>query len=167
MVHRFSAVMDNLAKTLTFVVFVVILIPFISIFNLYRKEQNPWILVAPAVIVIVLVIAALYRTKEYSLDGEGLHIHRPIGDAVFPLHRFRSVASVTSKELGFGIRTFGSGGFFGYFGKFYYKKIGAVTLYVTDREKMLLIVLDDDRKIIISPEDPAAFMAAFHELMKR
>jgi hypothetical protein len=167
MAQRFSATMDGQAKTITFVVLVIVLIPIISIISLYGKEHDPWLLLGPVVVVIALIVAALYRPKAYKLGLEGLDILRPIGELNFPLHRFRSVSSITSKELGFGIRTFGSGGFLGYFGKFYYKNYGHINLYVCDREKMLLIILDDERKIIVSPDDPEAFMSAFHELMKR
>lgn len=165
--RRFTATMDHLAKIITYVVMIIILFPITKVIVLYTKEHDLKLLLVPLFVFVVLGVAALFRTKEYGLDAEGLHIYRPSGEVKFPLHRFRSIASVTSKELGFGVRTFGSGGFFGYFGKFYYKKIGAATLYVTDREKMLLITLDDDRKIIISPDDTAGFMAAFQELTKR
>lgn len=167
MANRFTATMDGQAKTISFVVLVIVLIPIISIISLYNKHHDPWLLLGPVVVVIALVIAALYRPKSYSLDVEGLHIHRPIGDVHVPLAQFRSVTSITSKELGVGIRTFGSGGFLGYFGKFYYRKQGHVILYVTDKEKMLLIILEDERKIIISPDQPAAFMSTFQDLIKR
>ena len=165
--RRFTATMDNLAKIITYVVLIIILFPITKVILIYTKDHDAKLLLTPLFVIFTLVVAALLHVKEYGLDAEGLHIFRPAGELKYPLHRFRSVASVTSKELGFGIRTFGSGGFLGYFGKFYYKKIGPATLYVTDREKMLLITLDDDRKIIISPDDTAAFMAAFQELTKR
>jgi hypothetical protein len=164
--RRFSATMDGLAKSLSFVVLIVILIPMLTIVSVYSKHHDWRMLIAPAVVFLALGITAFYRTKGYGLDAEGLHIYRPIGEVKYALHNIRSVASVTARDLGFGIRTFGSGGFLGYFGKFYYRNYGHVTLYVTDREKMLLITLADDKKIIISPDDTAAFMAAFHELMK-
>ncbi len=165
--QRFSASLDGLSKTLSFVVFAVIIIPIVSILSLYSKSHNLAVLIAPALILVVLLIAMMYRVKAYELDATSLNILRPASTAKFPLHRIRSIRSVTTKELGFGIRTFGSGGFFGYFGKFYYRNIGHVTLYVTDRSKMLLIVLDDDKKIIISPDDTAGFMQAFQERMKK
>jgi hypothetical protein len=165
--HRFTATMDRQAKMISYLVLIVVLIPITTIVSLYFREHDLKLLIAPVVVILALGIAALYRVKGYELSSEGLHIVRPIGETKYPLHRIRSLTSVTSKDMGFGIRTFGSGGFLGYFGKFYYRKIGAATLYVTDVQKMLLITLDDDKKIVISPDDTAAFMAAFQELMKR
>jgi hypothetical protein len=165
--HRFPATMDSLAKSLSFVVVIIVLIPILTIVSVYSKHHDWRMLIAPVIVLLALGITALYRVKSYSLGADGLHINRPVGAVKYPLHQIRSIASVTSKDLGMGIRTFGSGGFLGYFGKFYYRNYGNMTLYVTDREKMLLITLDDDRKVIISPDDTAAFMAAFQELMKR
>lgn len=165
--QHFSASLDGLSKTLSFVVFVILIIPIISIISLYGKSHDAALFIAPAAVVVALFIAFLYRVKGYGLDGDSLSILRPVSTLKYPLHRIRSIRAVTTKDLGFGIRAFGSGGFFGYFGKFYYRNTGAVTLYVTDRSKMLLLTLDDDKKIIISPDDTAAFMAAFQERMKK
>jgi hypothetical protein len=165
--QHFSATLDGLAKTLSFVVFAVLLIPVLSIISLYNRSHDPALFIAPAAVLIVLFVALIYRVKGYELDAESLNILRPVSTLKIPLHRIRSIRAVGSKELGFGIRTFGSGGFFGYFGKFYYRHTGHVTLYVTDRSKMLLLTLDDDKKILISPDNTAAFMAAFQERMKK
>ena len=162
--RRFSASMDDLAKTITFVVCIVLVVPFFVIFNQYRQSHQALMWLGPVVVVLALVTAALFRPKEYTLDSEGLNIVRPIKPIMIPLHSINSVMPVTSKELGFGIRTFGSGGFFGYFGKFYYRNHGTITLYATDRSKMLLITLTNDRKIIISPDDPSGFLTAFNDL---
>ncbi|MBS1616665.1 MAG: PH domain-containing protein [Bacteroidetes bacterium] len=164
---HFSATLDGLAKTLSFIVFAILIIPFVSILSLYGKSHNPALFIGPAVVLLAMFITMLYRVKGYELDTESLNILRAASVVKYPLHRIRAIRTVTTKELGFGIRTFGSGGFFGYLGKFYYRNIGHVTLYVTDRSKMLLITLDNDKKFLISPDDTAAFMAAFQERMKR
>ena len=164
--RRFTATIDSLSKTLTFVVFVVLVIPFITITSQYIRTHDTLLLLGPSVVIVVLFITLLYRPKEYLLDLEGLHIIRPVKQVNIPLHKIRSIMPVTTKELGFGLRAFGSGGFLGYFGIFFYRNYGWVTLYATDRSKLLLITLDNDRRIIISPDDTAGFMAAFNE-MKR
>lgn len=165
--RRFSATLDSQARQISFVVVLIVVIPIFVIVSQYLKLHDRWLLLGPALVTAGLGVTALFYVKEYHLDGEALHIIRPVGAKSYPLHRFRSIVPVTTKELGFGIRTFGSGGFLGYFGMFYYRKHGHMTLYVTDRTKMLLITLEDERKIIISPDDPAAFIAAFSELTKR
>ena len=56
-------------------------------------------------------------------------------------------------ELIPGIRTFGSGGLFGYFGQFNYKGIGNVTLFATQKRNRVFIKTKQGRKIIITPDD--------------
>jgi hypothetical protein len=164
---RFDATLDSLSRTLTFVLCVVMVIPFIAIARQAATSGDMRLLIAPVVVVIILGIVLLYRVKGYGLDAGSLTIFRPLKPPVIPLSSIRSIESVTQKDLGAGVRTFGNGGFMGYTGRFYYRNIGHANLYVTDRSKLLLITLNDDRKIIISPEDPPAFMKAFLEIRKQ
>lgn len=163
---RFDATLDSLSRTITFVLCMVMVIPFIAIVRLAFTTGDMRMLIAPGVILIVLGLLVLYRVKGYQLDHESLTVLRAVRPPVIPLNTIRSVEAVTAKELGAGVRTFGNGGFMGYTGRFYYKNIGHANLYVTDRSKQLLLTLVDDRKIIISPDDPPAFMKAFMELRK-
>lgn len=165
MSHRFVAKMDNLSRMVTVAVLVVLIIPFITIGQQVAQSHSLLLLIVPIIIVIALGVTALLHPTAYSLDTEGLQVHRPLGSVTIPLSNIRSLEPVTMADLGFGLRTFGSGGFFGYFGKFWYKKIGHVTFYVTDRDKLILLKLADDRKIVISPDDREGFLAAFREMM--
>ena len=56
------------------------------------------------------------------------------------------------------MRTFGVGGFLGYFGHFRYS-IGPVTMYVTDMDRRILLTLDTGKMLLISPSETDAFMA--------
>ena len=159
--------MDGLARTLTFVVCLVLVIPFFVIVSQYARFHDPKLFIGPAIVLVAIAVAALFRPKGFGLDAAGLHIFRPVRSLVFPLQDIRSVMPLTAKELGFGFRTFGSGGFLGYFGRFYYRAYGRVHVFATDRSKIILITLADDRKIIITPDDTQAFMAAFQDLMKK
>lgn len=163
---RFDATLDSLSRTITFVLCIVMVIPFIAIARQAFTTGDLRMLIAPAIITIVLFLLVLYRVKGYQLDHESLTVLRAFKPPVIPLNTIRSIEAVTAKELGAGVRTFGNGGFMGYTGRFYYKNIGHANLYVTDRSKQLMLTLNDDRKIIISPDDPPAFMKAFLELRK-
>lgn len=165
--QRFTATMDSVAKTISYAVIVVILIPFYTIGNMYVHTHQKELFIVPIAVVLVLLLAYLYRPQAYALDEANLHIIRTIKPIAIPLKEIRGIAPITSKEMGFGIRAFGSGGFFGYFGKYIFKKQGYAWMYVTDRSKMMLITLANEQQIIISPDDTEAFMKAFHEIMRR
>lgn len=165
--RRFTATIDSLSRTLTFVVIVVLIIPFITIGSQYMKLGDPLLLIGPVITIVALTAVFLYRIKGYGLDAAGLHIDRLVKPVTIPFQSIEGIMPITAKELGLGIRAFGSGGFFGYLGKFYYRTHGWITLYVTDRSKMLLITLAGDRKVIISPDDTAGFIAAFNDLKRK
>ena len=164
--RRFTATLDGLAKTLTFVVAMTLVIPFFTIATQYSRTSDAKLLIAPVIIIAAMITSLLYRPREYTLDAAGIHVIRTASSVTIPLQRIRSLMPVTVKELGFGLRTFGVGGFMGYFGKYWYRSFGHITLYVTDRSKMLMITLDNEQKILISPDDTPGFMAAFHELKR-
>ena len=163
---RFEATLDSLSRTLTFVICLVMVIPFIAISQKAVASGDMRLFIGPAVLILIMGVVVLFRVKGYELNHESLTILRPAKPRIIPLTTIRSVESVSSKDLGAGVRTFGNGGFLGYTGRYYYKNIGHANLYVTDRSKLLLLTLTDDRKIIISPDDGPAFMKAFMELRK-
>ena len=108
--------------------------------------------------VAVGVLGYGFAPKGYRLSPDGaLEIRR----RWFGSRGFRiSSASTTSAIFGLGgIRLFGSGGAFGWYGLFWRKGTGRYHAYVTDRSH--LISCDGpDGLIVVSPQDPEAFLAA-------
>ena len=73
-------------------------------------------------------------------------------------------AQIVDKEtMKWTVRTFGVGGLFGYFGKFANRALGSMTLYATRRNNYVLIITTDERKIIITPDEPISFVAQFNK----
>lgn len=165
--QHFQARLDNLTKTISFVLPVALIIPFSSIFFQYQKLHDPLLLIGPLATILILSIAALFRPTGYELDDSLLIVKRATGSVKIATDDIRSIELQTKKELGAGIRVLGSAGFLGYFGKFYYRDHGWISVYATDSSKTLLIVLKDGRKIIISPDDTDAFMSSFRSLKRK
>lgn len=162
--RHFSVKLDGLSKALTLIVLLVLIIPFVSIASMMAKSGDILLLIGPALVLIGIVMTVSFRPTGYVLDRETLRLQRPAGDIRIPLREIVSIEPITIKDLGFGVRTFASGGFLGYFGKFWYRKLGHVTLYATDRSKLILLKLASDKKYIISPDDGPAFIAAIREV---
>ena len=57
-------------------------------------------------------------------------------------------------------RTFGVGGLYGYYGKFYNRTFGSMTWYATRRDKLVLVKFQNKKKIILTPDEPVALIAA-------
>jgi len=164
---RFSATLDKNAKGITVLTCVVLVIPFFMFIEFFSATSNWTIFIAPVVTVIALVCCFLWRPKEYTLENGELHIRRIASDLIFPVSDIERIEPVDVTEHGSGIRTLGSGGFFGYFGRFWYKKLGSVSMYATDKNKLLVITFSPasgKKPVIISPDDTALFVKTFKNI---
>lgn len=157
--QTFSAKLDDLSKIITYVVAAALVIPLIMMTQIAAKG-NPEVLIPFAVVIIILGIALLFRVKNYVLTPDALQIVRKAGIKDFKREAFKSASPVTTKDLGFGIRLLGSGGWGGYFGTFLYRNVGKVQAFATDRKKLILLRTKDNRQILISPEDTEGFLKA-------
>lgn len=159
---KYPAKLDNLAKMITVVVCAVIIIPFITIGETYFKTHSELLLIGPALVLAGIIATFLFRPTGYDISTDAIVIHRPVGDKKLPLTYITTVAPIQIADLGFGVRTFASGGFLGYFGKFWYRKLGHVNFYATDRSKLILIRTHKDKKYLLSPDNTAQFLQDLH-----
>ncbi len=72
---------------------------------------------------------------------------------------------VDNEKMKWTIRKIGVGGLFGYYGKFVKRSFGSMTFYATRRNNYVLVTMTDDRKIIITPDDPDEFTHNFNALI--
>lgn len=162
---RFSATLDKNAKGITVLTCVVMIIPYVMLGKIFAATGNWTVLIPPVIVLTGLICCFLWRPKDYSLELQELQIHRIVGDLTFPVSEIERMEPIDTKEQGTGIRTFGSGGFFGYFGRFWYKKLRSISMYATDKSKLLLISFTGGRKpIIISPDDTEGFIKTFRNI---
>ncbi len=159
MQQTFEAKLDDLSKIITSIVAFSMVVMLLLLGNI-AAHGTPEVLIPLAIVIIVLVVALFYRVKSYSLTADALQVIRPLGSRSFERKNIKSATPVTTKELGFGIRLFGSGGWGGWFGTFLYKNIGKAQVYATDRNKFILLRTADGRQIIISPVDTEGFLKA-------
>lgn len=116
-----------------------------------------------AVLVLTSAVTYLFKPLSFSIGENGLSVYRPNRVFTTPLGDIRDIRAVNYADLGWGLRLFGSGGFFGYLGVFYYRKIGRVTMYCTDRNEMLLVTTKKKR-FMISPENSENFLHEWNKI---
>lgn len=162
---EFNAKMDKGTKILTAIVIVILLMSIVLPIVLTGITDKYEILI-PIVVVLVVIFAYLVRPVKYLLQDSKLVVKKGIGSRIINLQDISEIRSVTKTDLNYGIRVFGAGDFFGYFGKFWYKNMGYVTAYVTNPEKMILITMMDDKKYLISPEEQLEFFDEINRLKK-
>jgi hypothetical protein len=157
----FKASMDATAKVTT-VLITVLFVWVATIPYTVAREAVTGQLAANLMLLMILLIYAisyLLRIKGYLVSNEQLLILRPLGKKQISLASIRSSVVLSRRDLFWSLRTFGVGGLFGYYGKFFNRKFGAMTWYITRRDTTVLLYLDDGRKILVSPDDWAEFQS--------
>lgn len=110
-------------------------------------------IIVSLILMMVVLLAFLWSPRRYYVNEIELVIVRFIGKVSIPLDSIAEIET-PNKELTKGVvRTFGVGGLFGYFGKFYNSRLGQMDFYVTQRKNYVLIKLYSGKKIMLSPND--------------
>lgn len=161
----FKATMDKQAKIVT----VCCLLLFIGVgyLNLafmattHTTAGNTIVRFAGLLVVFVTPLTCyLIAPTGYSLDNGELTIRRRARSFSIPLANISDVHLLSPTET--LMRTFGVGGLYGYFGRYYSSRWGRLQLYTTQQRNRILIETRDGTKIVISPDDVQLF-AALHK----
>jgi len=155
---EYKASLDTLAKIITIgIAILFIAIGLHSVKSLFVAQGDSSTVLIHAGVLLLLVaiitISWLYAPQSYTLGKTDLTINRPIGKVNVSLADITQVRCVSDTEMRGTIRTFGVGGLFGYFGKFYSPQIGHITFYATQRINGILIVDKQGKKILLTPDD--------------
>jgi hypothetical protein len=170
--NQYKASMDRTTKTLT------ILVPLLLFFTVFIPSftkntfgsfdfLNPSpVDVFPFGLILILVITYGFSPKAYALDDRQLIIYRPFQNKLYATEGILTVSLVDKKELKKSIRVFGVGGLFGYFGLFRNSRYGTMIWYATRRDQFVVIERANGRTIVLTPDDPNAFVSEFNQLNK-
>ncbi|WP_340103628.1 PH domain-containing protein [Rhodohalobacter sp. 8-1] len=114
----------------------------------------PWVILLNLGLIVVFAAFGVYG---YSIQDGELQIVRLGWSKNIPYSSIRRVDNKPIAMMG-SLRLFGIGGVFGYIGNFKNSILGHYKAYVTHRKKTVLIVTDNDQKILISPDAPKEFI---------
>ncbi|MFN0069020.1 MAG: PH domain-containing protein [Limisphaerales bacterium] len=117
--------------------------------------------------VAALVVTALCAVRGYRVDAvqDALVILRPGRETALPLAGLEGAEVRPDAFRGVYMKA-GSAGFFGYLGWFRSRALGSFRAWVTDPALSVLLRFPG-RQIVVSPDDPAAFIAALEGLRGR
>lgn len=170
--NQYKASMDRTTKTLT------ILVPLLLFFTVFIPSftkntfgsidfLNPSpVDIFPFGLILILVITYGFSPKAYALDDRQLIIYRPFQNKLYATEGILTVSLVDKKDLKKSIRVFGVGGLFGYFGLFRNSRYGTMIWYATRRDQFVVIERANGRTIVLTPDDPNAFVSEFNQLNK-
>lgn len=159
MVYKTS--LDNLAKGVTIAVTILFAFIIIGQFTIIKDSGKAVPSFITILVVLVYFIAFAFRPVSYKVTAENLIIHRPFSNVIINKNQIKSVELLDKEKLSWSIRTFGVGGLFGYYGKFANKQLGSMTWYATRRDRTVLVKTFNDKKIILTPDEPEKFVASF------
>ncbi len=155
---EYKASMDNFARVVTAAVVILFGVieykclqnlsnPFLSKYGLILNVSNVILLDA------VLFTCYFMSVQKYKITPGALIIVRPGMDKKINRNEISGARLLNQDEMDFTVRTFGSGGLFGYIGKFTNLKLGNMTCYATQKVNRILITTQKGETIIITPDD--------------
>ena len=151
--------LDNLAKGITIGVTLLFVGILIGQFSIIKDTGWAVPIITTVTLFLIYFISFAFSPINYEISAENLIIHRLLIDVQIDRHQIKNVELLDKEQLEWVFRTFGVGGLFGYYGKFANTKLGCMTWYATRRNKTVLIETIENKKIILTPDEPEKFVA--------
>lgn len=120
-------------------------------------------LIGGILIISVVPAVAAFAPRRYVVCAGDLVIVRLISRISIARANIVEARRIDLKDLGFTIRTAGSGGLFGVFGYFWSRNIGNFHAYATRQNNYVLVRLGSGMPIVLSPDDPDGLVAALND----
>ena len=140
----------------------------LSLYQLYTYSRSPRETVDAVAAVVQIAFFAgivlftwLYSPQGYSVRDGALVIHRPWKPVTIPLTEIRSVQLPSPEDVSpfSGLRMFGVGGLFGYYGVFFLPRLGGyVRFYLRNKENPILLDTTGGR-LLLSPDSGGLILA--------
>jgi Bacterial PH domain len=154
----FKASLDKLTLFVTIIITILFLAIGIGSIYLEKDGKSDVPIYVDAFLFLIYVMSYALSPKSYEINEKSLIIKRPFKDVIIDRSQIASATAVESSALRWSVRTFGVGGLFGYFGKFWNKEFGDMTWYASQRSHTVLITTNDQQKIILTPDQEVAFV---------
>ena len=129
-------------KVITTITIIILVASTYFIWNDDFPASMLWLKYTLIIIFIATIIGGLgYMPIRLIIENDKIILHRLFGAINIPIKDIIEIKAIENSETAFSIRVFGSGGLFGYLGKFN-KKLGYYTMYATDINELILIRTD-------------------------
>lgn len=154
----FKASLDNASKLISgaTILFALIFI----LFGLFIFKEDKIALIFPVFILLAVSgFTFLYSPKGYSIEPDAICVHRLVGIKKINRSEIYEVRAIDEEDLGRTWRMFGNGGMFGYTGWFS-TSMGKMRWYLSQRKNYVLLSLNNEKRILISPDDVNGFLKA-------
>lgn len=154
---KYTASFDLWNRGTTIFVFVLLLAA--SGFILYNRPGIRYLTLL--LIWAVPIVSYAFSPQYYIIEDKRVIIKRLVSSVVINRAEIKSVDIIPQDDMKWTLRVFGSGGFFGYYGKFSNKKFGMMTWYTTQRKNYVMLTLESGEKIVLTPDNPEEMVLRF------
>lgn len=161
MIHKTS--LGKWAKAITIAITILFTFVIIKQYSIIEDEGRVNPVYTIVLLLVIYFIAFLFRPVCYKITNDKLIIHRLIMDVKIDRKNIRIVEIIAKEKISWSLRILGVGGLFGYFGNFANSKMGRMTWYATRRDRTVLVLTKEDKKIILTPDDPTKFVTDFYQ----
>jgi hypothetical protein len=153
-----AASLDRLAIIRTAMTLLGLLALLVVIFFLHQLVPILFVLGVP----VLLLPAAAYAStplgymvneREVIIDRKAL---RPVR---IPLNTITAVHPLPAAAMAHAIRVYGTGGLFGWSGRYQVRGMGTVSMHATSLDRLILIQRRRRRPILISPAETTSFLS--------
>ncbi len=110
----------------------------------------------------ILIASVFFIIRGYTLTADALLVERPGWHYTIPLANLVAVEA-DPRAMSGSIRAFGNGGLFCFAGAYRNKRLGPYRVFATDPRRAVVLRFTN-RTIVITPDDPAAFVAQVRAL---
>jgi hypothetical protein len=113
-----------------------------------------------------IVIGSCYVPIRLKASGDKITIRLLLVSQEIPLNEVIEVRQISKFDVSGSIRTFGSGGLFGYLGRFKSNKLGNYTMYATEWNNLVLI-RTNNKKYVISCKKAQDFVEYINSQLRK
>lgn len=154
----FSASLDTMSKWISGLGTISFFFPIISLFAL----DAPWhvLIGVSALFIVIQLLLYLYSPKAYEVTQDYVMVHRRAGDFYIKRSDIKQMHKIDRTDLGRTWRMWGNYGLWGYTGWYSTQKYGTTRWFVTNKDKLVFIRLENGKKYLLSPDNPEGFIQA-------
>ncbi|MCI0572984.1 MAG: PH domain-containing protein [Myxococcaceae bacterium] len=109
-----------------------------------------------------LVLTWALAPRGFSVGHGVLRVERRLRPVVVPLTQVHALGTLPPGGLRGALRLAGSGGMFGYFGRFWSRSLGSFRMYATRTDGLVWLDAGPER-FVCSPDDPDRFVREVHD----
>jgi hypothetical protein len=126
-------------------------------FYYYTDNGEIWLFAIVILPLVIVISSAFFIIRGYEISDGKLFVRRLIWDTEISLDKLQAV-KVNPNAMKRSFRVFGNGGLFCFSGLFRNKQLGYFRAYATDPKSAVVLRLTD-RVVVVTPENPTAFVA--------